>query len=96
MALLILLKHKTNIARLIDGTEPHIKLKKKNILDEVMGDKPSGAASLDKHPTVESVVAKPATEAKKDKTLTKKNAKTEKPLKKTTSVKTKTKKADKE
>lgn len=44
IALLIISKHKNNINRLLEGTEPKIKLKHENILDEVMKD--------DAHPVV--------------------------------------------
>lgn len=40
MALLIAIKHKNNIYRLIDKTEPKIQLKQRSVLDEVMDDEP--------------------------------------------------------
>ena len=41
MALFILIKHRNNIGRLIDGTEPKIKLKQKSVLEVVMDDEPA-------------------------------------------------------
>jgi glycerol-3-phosphate acyltransferase PlsY len=38
MALFIIIKHKHNIGRLIDGVEPKIKLQKNNVLEEVMNE----------------------------------------------------------
>ncbi|MFT4060026.1 MAG: glycerol-3-phosphate 1-O-acyltransferase PlsY [Legionella sp.] len=38
MALLIIIKHKNNISRLLDGVEPKIQLKKTNVFEEVMDD----------------------------------------------------------
>lgn len=45
MAILILIKHKNNINRLIDGTEPKVTFKKKSVLEEVMDDVPPPANS---------------------------------------------------
>ncbi|MDR3503724.1 MAG: glycerol-3-phosphate 1-O-acyltransferase PlsY [Legionella sp.] len=45
MAVLILIKHKDNILRLIDGTESKVKFKQKSVLEEVMDDIPPPANS---------------------------------------------------
>ncbi|USQ14546.1 glycerol-3-phosphate 1-O-acyltransferase PlsY [Legionella lytica] len=47
MAVLILIKHKDNILRLIDGTESKVKFKQKSVMEEVMDDPPPPANSAD-------------------------------------------------
>ncbi|MFJ1269852.1 glycerol-3-phosphate 1-O-acyltransferase PlsY [Legionella lytica] len=47
MAVLILIKHKDNILRLIDGTESKVKFKQKSVIEEVMDDPPPPANSAD-------------------------------------------------
>jgi glycerol-3-phosphate acyltransferase PlsY len=47
MAVLILIKHKDNILRLIDGTESKVKFKQKSVIEEVMDDTPPPANSAD-------------------------------------------------
>jgi glycerol-3-phosphate acyltransferase PlsY len=45
MALLILIKHKHNLGRLIEGTEPKIQLKQRSVIEEVMGEDPPAYAA---------------------------------------------------
>lgn len=46
MAVLILIKHKNNIGRLIEKTEPKIKLKQHSVLEEVMDEGSSDTVSM--------------------------------------------------
>lgn len=45
MALLIVIKHKQNLGRLIDGTEPKIQLQQRSVLEEVIGEDPPAYAA---------------------------------------------------
>ncbi|CAM4471281.1 MAG: Glycerol-3-phosphate acyltransferase [Legionella sp.] len=47
IAVLILIKHKDNILRLIDGTESKVKFKQKSVIEEVMDEPPPPANSAD-------------------------------------------------
>lgn len=79
MAVLILIKHRHNIGRLIDGTEPKIKIKQTNVIEEIMDDEPSIRPS---QPAPSELAAIEAAKAATKETV--------KAAKKETAVKTKT------
>lgn len=96
MALLILIKHKQNIGRLIEGNEPQIALKQRSVLAEVMDDKPTATASVEITAESTTIINKVKTPKKTPvekavKKTAKKSTKTEPEVKKT-SKPTKTKK----
>lgn len=69
MAVLILIKHRQNMGRLLEGTEPKIKLKQRSVLEEVMDDEPSAISHLNKEETAtEAPVVKAVPESKPVKT----------------------------
>lgn len=90
MVMLIIYKHKDNITRLMNGTEPKIILKS-TVIKEVME-----ASPPDEHPGAETLAVTPikVTKAKKptNSTKPKKSAEVEKTTKKKPAVKTKSKK----
>lgn len=94
IALLVLFKHKDNIARLIDGTEPKIKFKH-SVLEDVMETSPITTTHETMEPlTAVKVVKKPAKPKVKKETTSSKETKKEtkkdtKPVKKA-AAKTKT------
>lgn len=90
MALLILIKHKDNISRLIDGTESKIKLKKGSALEEIMGDDVVAVAIVEEKITIKTTPLAKTAAPKKKKAPAAKTTKTT--IKKSTQAKTATKK----
>lgn len=93
MAVLILIKHKNNINRLIDGTEPKVKFKQKSVLEEVMEDTPPPAnsenISVEKKATAKIIeIATARKAAAKDTSIASKPTTKAKPVKKTSAKKT--------
>ncbi len=76
MALLILIKHKDNISRLIDGTEPKIKLKKGNVLEEAMSDEVVAVAIVEENISIKTTPQAKTVAPKKKKAPAAKTAKT--------------------
>ena len=101
MAVLILVKHKDNILRLIDGTESKVKFKQKSVLEEVMDDTPLPANSADiaadEHITTAEVIeiSSARKTAAKRASSTQESAPKKKPVKKATTTKKTTTKEDK-
>lgn len=108
MAVLILIKHRQNMGRLLEGTEPKIKLKQRSVLEEVMDDEPAAISHLDKKetateaPAVKAVPESKPVKAEEESTAQAKTTKkpaakkttsaAEKPTKKPTATKSKTEK----
>jgi glycerol-3-phosphate acyltransferase PlsY len=96
MVILILYQHRHNITRLIDGTEPRIKLKS-NVIEEIM--EPSQTVDIVEHEDAalidEASLSKADVSAEPTKTRTvktKKTSVTEEPAKKAKTTKPKTSK----